>query len=66
MLEKVIDNIKTQRKISFSEKNKLIVFELYKRGVFNVRGVIDLVAKELGISRYTIYNYLREAKSEKF
>lgn len=64
ILEKVMNNINIQREISFSEKNKMIVLELYKRGVFNVKGVIDLVAKELGISRYTVYNYLREAKSE--
>ena len=62
ILEKVMNNINIQRKISFSEKNKMIVLELYKRGVFNVKGAVDLVAKELGISRYTIYNYLREAK----
>lgn len=64
ILDKVMNNVNIQREISFSEKNKMIVLELYKRGVFNVKGVIDLVAKELGISRYTVYNYLREAKSE--
>ena len=64
ILEKVMNNVNIQREISFSEKNKMIVLELYKREVFNVKGVVDLVAKELGISRYTIYNYLREAKSQ--
>jgi len=47
-----------------SEKNKLIIQELYKKGLFNVRGAIDLAAKEIGVSRYTVYNYIREAKVE--
>jgi len=30
--------------------------------MFKISGVIDIVARQLGISRYTVYNYLREAK----
>ena len=51
-------------KLSPSDRNKQIVFELNRRGVFSVRGAIDTVAKESGISRYTVYNYLREARIE--
>jgi len=35
---------------------------LDKRGIFLIKGAIDEVAKELGISHYTIYNYLRESR----
>lgn len=59
----VIDLI-GQKKTSTSEKNKAIVRELYKRGMFDVKGVIDMAAKEMGISRFTVYNYIREAKLE--
>lgn len=48
--------------ISPAETTKLIVAELLKRGIFNVKGAIDLVAKEFGVSRNTVYNYIREAK----
>ena len=64
ILEKVMNSVNIQREISFSEKNKMIVLELYKKGIFNVKGAVDLVAKKLGISRYSVYNYLREARSE--
>jgi len=63
-LEMVMTDTNTQREVSPSEKNKVTVLELYKRGIFNVRGAIDLVAKEIGVSRYTVYNYIREAKIE--
>lgn len=59
MVRKVV-NMDT--KLSTSERNQRIVFELNKKGMFDVKGAVDIVAKESGISRYTVYNYLREAK----
>lgn len=61
-LKTEMEKINTHGKISLLEKNKLIAVELYRRGIFNVRGAIDMVADELGVSRYTIYNYIREKK----
>ncbi|MDR0784499.1 MAG: PAS domain-containing protein [Treponema sp.] len=43
-------------------KNKAIVGELIKKGIFDIRGAIDIVALKLSVSRYTIYNYIRENK----
>lgn len=43
-------------------KNKAIVCELIKKGIFDIRGAIDIVALKLSVSRYTIYNYIRESK----
>jgi len=63
-LQLVMTDVNNRRGLSPSEKNKVTVLELYKRGIFNVRGAIDLVAKEIGVSRYTVYNYIREAKIE--
>jgi predicted transcriptional regulator YheO len=54
--------INTTAKLSPSEKNQKIVFDLYRKGLFDVKGAVDNVAMNLGISRYTVYNYLREAK----
>ncbi len=59
----VIDSISRQTGISPSRKNKLIVEELYKRGVFHIKNGIDIIADKLGVSRYTIYNYIREVKT---
>lgn len=63
-LESVMTMVSAQREVSPSEKNKLTVIELHKRGMFKVSGAIDIVAKTMGISRYTVYNYIREAKAD--
>lgn len=64
MLEKEIRRIDGQSGISPSDKNKTIILELYKKGFFKIRGAIDITAQKLVISRYTVYNYIREAKVE--
>lgn len=61
-LEVSIAQITARRDISVQEKNKQIVCELYNQGIFDVKGAVDIVANELGVSRYTIYNYIREVK----
>lgn len=48
--------------ISSLERNRMITKMLNQRGIFNIRGSVETVAKELGTSRYTIYNYLRDTK----
>jgi len=39
-----------------------IVKELDERGLFMVKGAIDLVASRLDISKFTLYGYLEEIK----
>ena len=46
--------------ISATERNRLIVQQLKDENIFNVRGAVNIVANELGVSRYTIYNYLKD------
>lgn len=58
----VVEAISTDPRISNAAKNKEIVAELHNRGIFDIKGAIDLVSRVLGVSRYTIYNYIREAK----
>ncbi|MFP3042651.1 PAS domain-containing protein [Treponema primitia] len=62
-LRATIININGHHDIPNHEKNKTIVCELIKKGLFDIRGAIDIVARELSVSRYTIYNYIREHKS---
>jgi len=61
-LDDAFETINQRREISSLSRNKLIVAELFAKGAFDIKGSIDLVAKELGVSRYTVYNYIREAK----
>lgn len=48
--------------ISFMDKeDKLKVIDfLDKRGVFMIKSSVEIIAEDLGVSRYTIYNYLKE------
>ncbi len=61
-LEEVMSQVGNQREVAPVEKNKAIITELYRRGIFKVAGVIDILAKKMGISRYTVYHYIRDAK----
>jgi predicted transcriptional regulator YheO len=65
-LRDTIAAINNHNNIPNHAKNKMIVCELIKKGLFDIRGAIDIAARELSVSRYTIYNYIRENKfSEK-
>lgn len=44
------------------EKNRQVIQELQELGIFNVKGAVETVATELGVSKFTIYNYLRDIK----
>ncbi|MFP4179616.1 MAG: transcriptional regulator [Spirochaetaceae bacterium] len=57
-----LDGVHGRTGISPTQKNKMVVEDLYRRGIFHVKNGVDLVAELLGVSRYTIYNYIREVK----
>ena len=46
--------------LSATERNRMIVQQLKDENIFSVRGAVSIVANELGVSRYTIYNYLKD------
>jgi predicted transcriptional regulator YheO len=41
---------------------KEAVRHMSRRGLFLIRSSVDMVAANLGVSRFTIYNYLDELK----
>lgn len=52
--------------VMMKKEDKLkVVKALDERGVFLIKGAVDSVAKHLDVSRYTIYNYLDEARGQK-
>lgn len=59
-IEQAVTLANGQRSISATERNKLIVKHLQSCGIFDIRSAVSIVAKELGVSRYTIYNYLKD------
>jgi predicted transcriptional regulator YheO len=50
--------------VSPTEKNRRVVANLELRSVFAIKGAVDLVASELGVTKHTIYKYLRELRCE--
>lgn len=62
--KQVVLKLKDNEFSSRSDRNKMIVNELYLKNIFDIKGAIDLITNELEVSRFTIYNYIREAKSK--
>ena len=65
-MESVIDGMlaeypKVPAMMDRGEKKK-IVQKLDKSGVFTIKGAIVYLSKVLGVSRYTIYSYLKEVR----
>jgi len=60
----IVLDISTNINIPNHEKNKYIVYGLYEKGIFEIKGSVVLVAKELKLSKYTIYSYIRELKEK--
>jgi predicted transcriptional regulator YheO len=60
--------LKAQRQLginpmSMSRADKVdLMMELDLRGIFLVRRAVPIVAEQLGLSRATVYNYLKEAR----
>lgn len=62
VLAEEIDALSRVTGVSPSKKNRRLVIALESRGVFEVKGAVELVAGELGVTKHTIYKYLRELK----
>jgi predicted transcriptional regulator YheO len=45
-------------------KNKEIVTQLYHQGIFKLRDAVLLVARDLGISKNTVYLHIRPLKKK--
>ncbi len=61
-LEQVTKHLDSREDIPDSDRNKMLVNELYKSGIFDIKGAVDIIARKIGISRYTVYNHIREAR----
>ncbi|MCS7232846.1 MAG: PAS domain-containing protein [Synergistetes bacterium] len=68
LLSNVVSNVLAKIGVPVSEMGKKQRIEalrmLDQEGVFLVRGAVEYVARRLGISKYTLYSYLKEIKSQ--
>lgn len=65
-MESVIDNAVSQSgkipTMMDRKEKKQLIQKLDKGGVFDIKGAVNYMAKVLGASKYTIYNYLKEVR----
>ncbi len=61
-IDKALEIVNKQRGLSSTDRNKAVINELYKKGIFSVKKGVEIAAEELGISRFTVYNYLKALK----
>jgi predicted transcriptional regulator YheO len=65
MIDQVLENIGIPVAMMQKEDKIFVVRELDLKGVFMIKGAVDKVAAVLGVSRYTVYNYLEEDRSNR-
>lgn len=58
-LEYVKKEVYEDSSITYSNKNKAIITELYNKGIFQIKDAVVKIANELGISKNTVYLHLR-------
>ena len=67
-MESVVDAevAQQQKSVAFMQKDdKLAIVEnLEQKGVFAIKNAVEYVAECLGVTNYTIYNYLKEARGK--
>ncbi len=68
MLNDIVDNMlrKAGRAVpSMQKKDRIeIIRRLEERGFFLIKGAVKLIAAKLNVSKYTVYDYLEQVRSE--
>jgi predicted transcriptional regulator YheO len=47
-----------------SERTRRAVEEFWRKGIFRIKGSVEIAAEELGVSRHTVYYYLRDLRGK--
>lgn len=63
MIQKSIAEIGKPVALMSKEEKSAVVAALDESGLFVIRGAVERVAHALGISRFTVYNYLKESRN---
>lgn len=61
-IDDVVKEVSANPQIPNHEKNKYIVFGLQKKGIFDIKGAVMMVATQLKLSKFTVYSYVRELR----
>lgn len=65
MIEQVVAALGIPIPLMQKEDKMQLVSELDHKGVFLIKGAVEKVAGILGVSRYTVYNYLDEGRANR-
>lgn len=64
IVNEMIDSILASHDSAFNKESRLkIIRFMLSRGVFQVKGAVEIVAERLGISKATMYGYIDEARN---
>jgi predicted transcriptional regulator YheO len=58
-LEKIKAEVLTDEQVPVSQKNKKIVTLLYHQGIFKLKDAVQIISRDLGISKNTVYLHIR-------
>ena len=61
-IDSTIVEVNGNQQLSNKVKNKHIIMSLYEKGIFDIKESVPLVARKLGVSRHTVYLYIRQRK----
>lgn len=64
ILHQAITSVGVPVELMRKEHKLRVVRELKRRGVFLLRESVDMIAESLGVTRFTIYNYLNEISDD--
>jgi predicted transcriptional regulator YheO len=58
-LEKIKAEVLADEEVPVSQKNKSIVTLLYHQGIFKLKNAVQIISRDLGISKNTVYLHIR-------
>ncbi|WP_281646756.1 PAS domain-containing protein [Parendozoicomonas sp. Alg238-R29] len=61
-VDRTIAEVNSNQKLSNKVKNKHIIMSLFDKGIFDIKESVPMVARKLGVSRHTVYLYIRQRK----
>jgi predicted transcriptional regulator YheO len=65
LFEQALSKIGKQPVSSSTQEKVQFVAELEDSGAFQIKGAIDHIALKMGVSKFTIYNYLKKVHTER-
>ena len=61
-VDRTIVEVNSNQQLSNKVKNKHIIMSLFDKGIFDIKESVPMVARKLGVSRHTVYLYIRQRK----